>query len=136
MAYNPFNPIVNQYNPIGNQGYNYQYPQPTPQTYQSAWNQQQNTQPVQLIQVNGLGGAQNYQLAPNSRIALFDANTDVFYIKTTDAGGYPTIQAFQFQPIANEQGTPTEFVTRSEFEELKEKVEKHVKQSVSETSAD
>jgi type II secretory pathway predicted ATPase ExeA len=76
-----------------------------------------------LIQVTGMEGAKAYPLAPNSVAALFDADRDVMYIKRTDAGGYPTIQAYQFSPV--QEAAPSaqpEYVTRQEFDELKEMI--------------
>ena len=70
--------------------------------------------------MTGLEGAKAYPLAPNSEAALFDAGRDVFYVKRTDAGGYPTIQAYQFAPV--QEAAPSaqpEYVTREEFEEWK-----------------
>lgn len=78
-------------------------------------------QPVDnLIRVTGLDGAKAYQLPPNSSIALFDANDDVMYIKTTDGAGFPSIRAFRFSPIETTQPEPvvTDYVQRSEFENL------------------
>lgn len=73
-----------------------------------------------LIQVTGLEGAKAYPMNPNTEVALFDGNRDVFYIKRTDAGGYPTIQAYQFAPVQEDANTQTpEYVTRQEFEELR-----------------
>ena len=40
----------------------------------------------ELIKVNGLEGAKNYPLSPGSTIALFDAESDIMYIKSMDAG--------------------------------------------------
>ena len=83
---------------------------------------QQQTQ-AGLIQVTGLEGAKAYPLMPNAEIALFDAGRDVFYVKRTDAGGYPTIAAYQFAPM--QEAAPSaqpEYVTREEFNELKEAV--------------
>lgn len=83
---------------------------------------QQQTAPG-LIQVTGLEGAKAYPLAPNSVAALFDADRDVMYIKRTDAGGYPTIQAYEFKPL--QEAAPSaspEYVTREEFNEWKEVV--------------
>ena len=81
---------------------------------------QQQTAPG-LIQVTGLEGAKAYPMAPNSEVALFDAGRDVFYVKRTDAGGYPTIQAYQFAPVQEDAPTQQpEYVTRQEFEEWKE----------------
>lgn len=107
----------------------YPYPQSSAGYGMNTFTQQAATQ--QLIQVNGLGGAQNYQVPPNSRVVLFDSNQDVFYIKSTDAGGYPTITAYQFTAIQNQSGLAEEYITRNEFEEFKKEVIKHAKQSVS-----
>jgi hypothetical protein len=52
-----------------------------------------------LIRVTGMDGAKMYQLSPNSAVALFDANEDIFYIKTTDGAGFPTIRSYKFAPI-------------------------------------
>ena len=83
---------------------------------------QQQTAPG-LIQVTGMEGAKAYPLAPNSVAALFDADRDVMYIKRTDAGGYPTIAAYEFKPL--QEAAPSaqpEYVTREEFNELKEMI--------------
>lgn len=102
----------------------YQQPQAPARSYYTPMTQipQQQTAPG-LIQVTGLEGAKAYPLAPNSVAALFDADRDVMYIKRTDAGGYPTIQAYQFSPV--QEAAPSaqpEYVTREEFNELKEAV--------------
>ncbi len=73
-----------------------------------------------LIQVTGMEGAKAYPMTPNAEVALFDAGRDVFYVKRTDAGGYPTIAAYQFAPM--QEAAPSaqpEYVTREEFEEWK-----------------
>lgn len=126
MSYNPYNPY--SYNPYQS-NYNYNMAQ---MPYHQ--NSQMNQQDLQLTQVNGLGGAQNYQVPPNSRVVLFDSNQDVFYIKSTDAGGYPTINAYQFTPIQNQSGVANEYVTRNEFEELKRMVIDNGKLSVPEST--
>lgn len=72
-----------------------------------------------LIKVTGLEGAKAYQMPPNSMAALFDAGSDVFFFKTTDGAGFPTIKAYAFSPIDMEKSGNTEYVTRREFEELK-----------------
>lgn len=76
-----------------------------------------------LVRVTGIDGARAYQMRPNSTVALFDANNDYFYIKTTDGAGFPTIRTFKF-----EEATPTQmsvandFVSRAEFEELRKEL--------------
>ncbi len=85
-------------------------------------------QPVQptggLIKVTGIDGARAYQLPPNSTAALFDGEDDVFYLKTTDAGGYPTIREFRFEEVAQTGQAQPGAVTREEFAELAAKVER------------
>ena len=83
----------------------------------------QPAQPDGLIRVTGMEGARAYPVSPNSVVPLFDADRDVMYIKRTDAGGYPTIQAYQFSPV--QEAAPSvqpEYVTRQEFNELKEMI--------------
>ena len=112
-------PIYGNPNPMQNQ-----QPQAPARSYYTpmAPIPQQQTSPG-LIQVTGMEGAKAYPLAPNSVAALFDADRDVMYIKRTDAGGYPTIQAYQFSPV--QEAAPSaqpEYVTRQEFDELKEMI--------------
>lgn len=67
---------------------------------------------------------------PNSTVALFDGNCDVMYIKTTDGAGFGNIRAFRFQEIINKPAENAEYVTRKEYEYLKETIE-NVKQLIS-----
>ena len=111
----------------GNQPmYGNPYPQRYPQTmtgyYQQPMAAIPQQQPEGLIRVTGVEGARAYPVPPNSTVPLFDADRDVLYVKSTDAGGFPTIRAFTFAPM---QETPTqqpEYVTRQEFNELKEMI--------------
>ena len=83
-----------------------------------------------LIRVTGMDGARAYQMPPNSTVALFDGGQDVFYVKTTDGAGFPTIRAYSFQPMEQAQAMgANEYVTRAEFEQLKEMIA-HGKQPV------
>lgn len=85
---------------------------------------QQMAQPQQegLIRVTGAEGARAYPVAPNSVVPLFDAERDVLYVKSADAGGFATIRAFSFAPLQDAPQQQTEYVTRREFEELKEAI--------------
>ena len=71
-----------------------------------------NFQPFQqkqeLIRVNGLEGAKNYPLSPGSTIALFDAESDTMYIKSMDAGGFPSIRTFSFMETTSKPTDTTE----------------------------
>lgn len=116
MAYNPM-----LYNPYG---------QPQPYSWsQPAWayHPQAATQPVNgLVSVTGIEGARAYQLPPNSAMPLFDKDSDVLYLKTTDSAGYPTIRTFAFQPMEPIEAKvmDADYVQRSEFDELMEQVRK------------
>ena len=89
-----------------------------------------------LIRVTGMDGARAYQMPPNSAVALFDGGQDVFYVKTTDGAGFPTIRAYSFQPMEQAQAMGTsDYVTRAEFEQLKEMIV-HGKQPVPADASD
>lgn len=87
--------------------------------------QQQFNQPQNVLKVNGIEGARAYQMAPNSMAALFDSNEDIFYIKTSDAGGFSNIQAYSFKRIEERPAAEpnNNYVTRKEFDELKEAID-------------
>ena len=90
--------------------------------------------PTDLIKVNGIESAKQYPMQPNSRVALFDANDDVMYIKQTDASNFPTITRFRFvleeDPVVNKN----QFVTVEEFNSLKEELN-NVQQFIRESRA-
>ena len=116
------------------------YTQPVQNPYMDRLAQMQQTQPQQprdgLIRVTGMDGARAYQMPPNSAVALFDGGQDVFYVKTTDGAGFPTIRAYSFQPMEQAQAMgANEYVTRAEFEQLKEMIV-HGKQPVPADAAD
>lgn len=71
-----------------------------------------NFQPFQqkqeLIRVNGLEGAKNYPLSPGSTVPLFDAESDIMYIKSMDAGGFPSIRTFSFMETTSKPVDATE----------------------------
>lgn len=107
----------------GNQGfYQSPYTQPVQSPYMERLSQMQ-PQRDGLIRVTGMDGARAYQMPPNSSAALFDGGQDVFYVKTTDGAGFPTIRAYAFTPMQDQAAQPAgDFVTRAEFNELKEMI--------------
>ena len=92
------------------------YPQITTPIYRPSnpvsYTQSQNDG---LIQVNGMDSARAYPTQPNSRVALFDSNDDVFYVKTTDASNFPTIKRYRFFEESEEQVNNDKYVTIDEF---------------------
>lgn len=134
------------YNQYGGQYNPYTYtPSPTQQltnpysrTYVPPVTQMPQQPVDNLIRVTGIDGAKAYQLPANSTVALFDANNDIMYIKTTDGAGFPSIRAFSFAPLESATTeTPTEYVARAEFDELAAQVRGllNAKQSVRSTDA-
>lgn len=116
----------NQQQPIYGNPYPLRYQQPAAPVqpyYQPTVPIPQQQMQDGLIRVTGVDGAKAYPVAPNSVAALFDADRDVFYIKSADAGGFPTIRAFTFAPMQEAAPVPvTDYVTRAEFDELKEMI--------------
>ena len=50
----------------------------------------------QVIPVHGIEGAKSFSMGANCRVPLFDDSEDVFYIKSTDANGFPSLKVFDF----------------------------------------
>ena len=89
-----------------------------------------------LTRVNGIEGAKAYQVMPRETVALFDGNDDIFYVKSADDGGFPTIKAYRFSEIDLTGAKPTnDYVTKSEFEELKKEVQNYAEQFVSKSKS-
>ena len=61
----------------------------------------QNLHPInqnQIIKVNGRGGAEAYQMMPNSQVLLLDETQPILWLKQTDGAGYPTLNAYDIKP--------------------------------------
>lgn len=52
----------------------------------------------EIVRVNGRGGAEAYQLAPNSSALLLDTTAPVVWLKTTDGAGYPSLVPYDISP--------------------------------------
>lgn len=133
MAYTPYNPYINPY-----------YQQVNNQPMQQPMIQQPQAQPQNnqgLIWVSGEVGAKSYLMAPNSTVMLMDSEQSVFYIKSTDSAGMPTIRAYEYsertqnapqQPQTDSKPLNEQFVTREEYKALLgkyEELEKELKTS-------
>lgn len=87
---------------------------------------------MDLPRVKGIDRAKAYQTQPNSRVAVFEEDDDIFYVIQTDALGNKTkISRYRFveEPIETEMDS--KYVSKKEFTELKEMIE-DVKQSIRE----
>ena len=88
-----------------------------------------------LIAVHGIEGAKQHSMRPNSRVALFDVNDDIMYIKQTDSNNYPSIKIYRFTEIIDEPvEQPHKYVTIEEFNKLKEEL-LNEQQSIRESTA-
>ena len=67
---------------------------------------QQLLQPMQqqdVVKVNGRGGAEAYQLAPNSSILLLDTTAPMVWLVQTDGAGYKSLIAYDITPHEEEK---------------------------------
>lgn len=117
--------------------YGYQPNYPGQQMYGNQYPQygQQSQPPMQpqtgLNRVTGMDGARAFQVNPNSVVALFDDTQDVFYIKTTDSGGFPTIKGYRFTPIEDVPQIQPAGLTRAEVEQIiREEISKYEQQFI------
>ena len=117
-----------------------------PSSYQQAYYNNVQTPYVQLQQqsnlvsqgnniiwVTGEAGAKSYLVGAGQSVLLMDSESSSFYIKSTDASGMPLpLRVFDYTERTQAQQTVPQaseidfgkFVTRDEFEELKESLNK------------
>ena len=57
-----------------------------------------NYQRYEVVKVSGEGGAQAFQMAPNSSVLLLDETAPIVWLKTTDGAGYPTLTPYTITP--------------------------------------
>ena len=125
-----------------NSYFNPYYPQPMQDNLAQLRQQQMQTMPPQQIPqipqiplmqnpvaqggvqwVAGRPEAENWLIAPNSAIALWDSTAPVVYLKQADASGKPTLKTYdlveRLASASDAQKTyPPEYVTRKEFDAL------------------
>jgi hypothetical protein len=114
------------------------YMPPMPDNLAQLRQQQMQTIPPQIPQIPPMqnpvaqGGvqwvagrpeAENWLIAPNSAIALWDSTAPVVYLKQADASGKPTLKTYdlveRLASAPDAQKAPTqEYVTRKEFDAL------------------
>lgn len=99
--------------------------QPAPQmpAYQP---QPQQTQNQSIIWIPNEQAANDFIVAPNNAVTLWDMNAPIVYVKKADASGKPTMTTYDLveraqaapAPAAPRRDMSEEYVTRREFEEL------------------
>lgn len=72
---------------------------------QAAMNQYQGMmtggQQMQVVKVNGEGGANAFSMGPNSSALLLDTSGTMIWAVTTDGAGYKTVVPYDIQPHKN-----------------------------------
>ena len=91
---------------------------PTSQPFAGFQSQPQSlSQAVDLYRVKDMDGAKQFQMTPNSRVALFKEDDDVMYIKQTDNNNYPiSLKRYRFyeeeEPAPE---APPEYATKEDL---------------------
>ena len=92
-----------------------------PQYNQFPQMRQYGTQRQEVIRVNGEGGANAYQLMPNSSALLLDETAPIVWLVTTDGAGYKSVQPYEIKPY-----TPKAPADTSSLEERIAKLEARI----------
>ena len=149
MAYNPYpyggyQPAPNYYpGPVPDQLAQLrqsQMPQPVappqPQPMQTSISPAGGPQNGGIIWVSGKAEADGYLVAPNSAVALWDANNPVIYLRKADSTGKPATVVYDLEERtdnpAPRQAAPqvdlSQFITRDQLEDiLAERLKRPVK---------
>lgn len=100
--------------------------QPAPQMQQYPLQPQQQSQNQSIIWIPNEQAANDFIVAPNNAVTLWDMNAPVVYVKKADASGKPSMTTYDLVERVQAVITPTaarkdmmeEYVTRKEFDEL------------------
>lgn len=104
--------------------------QPTPQMQYQPPQPQQPSGGQSIIWVPNEKAANEFIVAPNNAVTLWDMNAPVVYVKKADASGKPAMTTYDLVERATAPASPTvpqtvpsvEYVTRKDFDELAAKV--------------
>jgi hypothetical protein len=90
--------------------------------------QPQQPQTSGIIWVQGEVGARSYLVSPNTKVALWDSEAPIIYIKTSDQNGVPSMRIIDYtyrdaapQQSQNQNNQNT-YVTADEFTTLRDEV--------------
>lgn len=57
----------------------------------------------EIIRVNGKGGAEAFQMPPNSEALLLDESDPVVWLVVTDGAGYKTVTSYDITPSVTQE---------------------------------
>lgn len=75
-----------------------------------------NSQPQEVVKVNGKGGVDAYQMMPNSSALLLDTTASIVWLVQTDGAGYKTSTAYDIVPHVSEE--------EAQYKTLEERISK------------
>lgn len=117
------NPFVCGF-PTATQPYGYPMQSQNPYQQQQTNPQQQQTFTNKIF-VSGIEEVRNRQLPPNSEYIFLDNEKSIIYQKTVDAKGQFEVKSFDIVPhVESEENQKCDFVSRDEFNALKDEFEK------------
>lgn len=83
-----------------------------------SWPLMQTQQRVEIVRVNGEGGARAYQMPPSSNALLLDEANPLVWLVQTDGAGYKTVTPYTITPYqtapAPDLGSLEQRITRLE----------------------
>lgn len=98
--------------------------QPVQMPAQTVQQPQQNNSGI--LWVSGEVGAKSYLVAPGTSVLLMDSDDTVFYLKTADQSGMPSLRTFKYSEITDQKSfnktDQNNFVNREEFENFKNNI--------------
>lgn len=119
-------PAYNNYYPMSYQPYMYQAQAQPQMPAQSP--QMPQIQQTGMIWVNSMLEAQNYPVAPNNAVALWDSTSSTIYLKQADASGRPSFKTFDLvertQASNAKAESSVEYATKDELNVLVESIKK------------
>ena len=127
MQYQPYNPqyTVGRVIPSYTDGWQYQsmtQPVSYPQTSVAQPQMNGGNMNNNMVWVQGEAGAKAFVLPNNTTLPLWDSEAQVIYIKSVDANGKPTMTVLDYtdrNTPEQKQEVPAEYVTITQFNELK-----------------
>lgn len=90
--------------------------------------QQQQNNSVSVVTVQGEAGARIYPVAAGNTVLLIDFDNKKFWLKSTDLNGMPSrFAAFNFTEEIKPANDTDNFISRNEFNELKQSIDNQFK---------
>ena len=79
---------------------------------------------LMAVMVGSLEAVENYPVAAGNTVLLMDFSSKKFWLKSTDASGFPQpLRSFEFDEKIQNGVEKADYVTRKEFDELKQMLE-------------